>query len=379
MAAACPGMLELLAFLFLLMAGGVSSTVADPIALHQLVSVPAGQDAVIRLKSYDTSGSQLQYEIRSLPATGSLYQLSQVYSEYGYEPKAGTLITSVPTLVTGSNNRIYYRRPDVDRENELMWSNFSFAVIRDTKTSYAGIVSLIAPSGIFTSSTFLMESDGWTIDGNKVQGAPVVYEPYNSGKLSYYIYGEDDKINTAVSGAADTSLWYFQAPEKFTGNLGNSYGGNLQFTLGSFSGDFSKQNGVGTSLAILECDECNGSLRKGIKLVFPISASATAKSFDGKTTEFSIPLLEGAGWLKDPQNALSKWTTPSQCDMIQVLSRLSSMRILGDWTTWYESVAMDDVKITNLKGQLPYCSQLRPDASLCDCAVVINAYTGYPH
>ena len=59
MAADCPGMLELLAFLFLLMAGGVSSTVADPIALHQLVSVPAGQDAVIRLKSYDTSGSQV--------------------------------------------------------------------------------------------------------------------------------------------------------------------------------------------------------------------------------------------------------------------------------------------------------------------------------
>lgn len=369
-----------LSYLILLAVVEISTAaITDPIALHQLVTIQAGQDAVIRLKSYDTSGSTLQYEIRSLPETGSLYQLSQVYSEYGYEPKAGTLITSVPTLVTGSNNRVYYRRPNIDREDGMLWSNFSYVVIRDTKTSYAGNVSLVAPSGKFTSSSFLMHSEGWTIDGNKVPETPVIYEPYTNGELSHYVYGTDDKINAASSGAADTSLWYFKAPEKFMGNLGNAYGGNLQFIQGSYSGDFSKQNGADTSLVILECDECIGPLRKGIRLVFPISASVTAKSFTGKTTEFSIPLLEGAGWLKDPQNALSKWTTPSQCDMIQVLSRLSSMKILGDWTTWYESVALDDVKITNLKGQLPYCSQLRPDASLCDCAVVINSYTGYPH
>lgn len=356
-----------------------SAAITDPIALHQLVTVQAGQDAVIRLKSYDTSGSTLQYEIRSLPATGSLYQLSQVYSEYGYEPKAGTLITSVPALVTGSNNRVYYRRPDIDREDGMLWSNFSYVVIRDSKTSYAGNVSLVAPSGMFTSSSFLMDSEGWKIDGNKIEGDPAIHESISNGKLSHYIYGKDDKINAASSGAADTSLWYFRAPEKFSGNLGNAYGGNLQFIQGSYSGDFSKKNGLETSLVILECDECNGPLRKGIKLVFPISASTTAKAFNGDSTEFSIPLLENAGWLKDPQNALSKWTTPTQCDMIRVLSRLSSMRILGDWTTWYESVALDEVKITNLKGQLPYCSQLRPDASLCDCVVVINAYTGYPH
>lgn len=355
-----------------------AATTSDPIALHQLVTVQAGQDAVIRLKSYDTSGSTLQYEIRSLPATGSLYQLSQVYSEYGYEPKAGTLITSVPTLVTGSNNRVYYRRPDIDREDGMLWSNFSYVVIRDSKTSYAGNVSLVAPSGMFTSSSFLMGSEGWKIDGNKINGELAIHEPYSNGRLSHYIYGKDDKINAASSGAPDTSLWYFRAPEKFSGNLGNAYGGNLQFMQGSYSGDFSKKNGLETSLVILECDKCDGPLRKGIKLVFPISASPVAKAFNGDSTEFSIPLLESAGWLKDPQNALSKWTTPTQCDMIQVLSRLSSMKILGDWTTWYESIALDEVKITNFKGQLPYCSQLRPDASLCDCAVVINAYTGYP-
>jgi hypothetical protein len=53
--------------------------------------------------------------------------------------------------------------------------------------------------------------------------------------------------------------------------------------------------------------------------------------------------------------------------MIQVLSRLSAMRILGDWTAWYESVALDDVQFANTKGQLPLCAMQLPDASVCLC------------
>lgn len=122
-----------------------------------------------------------------------------------------------------------------------------------------------------------------------------------------------------------------------------------------------------TSLVELECVECTGPVRKGIKLVFPIRASLPGRTFKGATTQFSLSLLEGAGWLKDPQNALLHWSPPSQCDMIQVLARLSAVRILGDWTTWYESVALDNVRIMNLKGQLPVCAISRPDASLCSC------------
>ncbi len=43
-----------------------------------------------------------------------MYQLSQVFSAYGYEPKAGTIINSPNINVTGSNNRIYYKRPFPD-------------------------------------------------------------------------------------------------------------------------------------------------------------------------------------------------------------------------------------------------------------------------
>merc|ERR1711871_1421749 len=81
-----------------------------------------------------------------------------------------------------------------------LWSNFSYVVIRDSKTSYAGNVSLVAPSGMFTSSSFLMGSEGWKIDGNKINGELAIHEPYSNGRLSHYIYGKDDKINAASSG-----------------------------------------------------------------------------------------------------------------------------------------------------------------------------------
>ena len=110
-----------------------------------------------------------------------------------------------------------------------------------------------------------------------------------------------------------------------------------------------------------------GPVSKGVTLSFPISASAAALSFKGDATVFSIPLLEGQGWLKDSQNSLTDWTAATKCDVIQVLSRLSGMRILGDWTTWYESVALDDVKIYNTRGQLPLCAMSMNDASICTC------------
>jgi len=63
---------------------------------------------------------QLTYSIHSVPGTGSLYQLSQVFSAYGYDPKNGALIPPSATVnglsvnVTGSQNRVYYARPSYD-------------------------------------------------------------------------------------------------------------------------------------------------------------------------------------------------------------------------------------------------------------------------
>jgi hypothetical protein len=107
---------------------------------------------------------------------------------------------------------------------------------------------------------------------------------------------------------------------------------------------------------------------KGITLVFPLSTALQTTPFSRDGASFSLSLTEGAGWLKDPQNVLQKWAAPSRCDLLQVLSRLSSMDILGDLTVWYETVALDNVQLLNTApGRIPVCAMSREDASSCSC------------
>lgn len=339
---------------------------AAPYALHQLVVVDAAGDAVIRLNAYDTvvPSNKLTYTVAGSPSDGSLYQLSQVYSDYGYEPKAGTTISS-SAVVTGSKSRVYYKRPTPDVSNVNKWDTFTFTASDGTEDSTAGTVTIVPPSGALVGNNFLLSNGDWSVTGNKATTL-AVHEAYSRGALlNHYIYGTDDKVNVATSGSDDASLWYFEAPSAYLGNQGISYGGYLKFTLGAFSGDFTKMNGNDTSMVVLECASCQGPVSTGITLAYPISAYPG--SFNGDAMTFTIPLLEDQGWTKDPQNTLLEWSDASKCDVIQVLSRLSGLRILGDWTRWYESIAIDDVQIYNTKGNLPICAQSKNDASVCTC------------
>ncbi len=145
----------------------------------------------------------------------------------------------------------------------------------------------------------------------------------------------------------------------------------------------------------LECVECVGPVGKGITLAFPYSVLLQRGVVMGKgaAVAFSIPLREDFGWLKDPQNKIALWKSPSKCDMIQVsviknrllfscnpvgyvcilcigdqvLSRLTHIRVLGDWTGMYENVGLDNFIISNTRGQLPACAISKPDASVCNC------------
>ena len=119
----------------------------------------------------------------------------------------------------------------------------------------------------------------------------------------------------------------------------------------------------------LICATCDGPVGKGITLAYNIDtlASSVNGPFTGDPKTISIPLVENSGWIKNSQNSLVAWPDASKCDMLQVLSRLSSVRILGDWTQWYENVALDNVQIKNTKGKIPLCAQSKPDASICTC------------
>lgn len=340
--------------------------------LHQLVTVAPGDASLIRLAGYDpsTAGTKLQYKVQGTPQTGSLFQLSQVYSAYGYNPIAGTQITTAGTVVIGSNNRVYYKRPTPDAADNQLWDTFSFTANDGGADSFNATVTLVPPSGALVGTEFLLGNEGWTIVGNKALVTPANFEAYSRGALlNHYVYGTDDKVNVKGSGS-DDSLWYFQAPPSYYGNLGIAYGGFFQYTLALFSGDLTNLNAGNVCSVKLVCSDCDGPVGKGITLCFPLSAtpSVQGESAGGDTTVLQIPLLETAGWTKDPQNSLKEWTPPSKCDIIEVLSRLSGVYILGDLTRWHESVGIDNVLIYNTVGQLPRCANSFPDASKCKCS-----------
>ncbi|KAG7382045.1 hypothetical protein PHYPSEUDO_005354 [Phytophthora pseudosyringae] len=346
----------LLHILVLLWATSAHAASQTLIARNLVYHVDSGAEQVLYLKGFNYDGAKLSYKITSLPLNGEIYQLSDIYSEYGYEPKrAASPITTVPTIVTGSNNRIVFLRPPFGgprRDNK--YAEFRYTVTDGVTTSNEGIV-VITTSDALVSSTFDLDVDNWGIlsNGAGADSRPH-FQPISRGvQLSYYIYGLDAAIHRRDDTGDDSMLWYFTAPPKFLGNHWSAYGGSLDFVLSSAEGSFDAANlnlaGSG-HLVELECATC--AQFTGITLAMPLSP---VFSYDGTITQFRLPLNELAGWVKDPKNIILPWSSFEQCDFVSVLSGLSALRILGDFTRGYESVALDSVVLRHGPGQPVKC------------------------
>lgn len=85
-------------------------------------------------------------------------------------------------------------------------------------------------------------------------------------------------------------------------------------------------NGDALRLVELYCSAC--ARNTGTTLAFPLSA-AGGFAGGGAGVSFSLPLSEAKGWVKDPENSLKEATSPTKCEMAEVLSNLSELRILG--------------------------------------------------
>jgi hypothetical protein len=287
--------------------------------------------------------------ISQLPAHGTLYQLSNVYSSHGYEPIQGAQITTNHTTVTGSNNRVYYR-PAYRRLRSEHADSFSYTVTAHAQAqaspqlSNKGTITIVDSIGTIVCSDFLLGPDGWTIVGNKERVSNPMYEPYSRNNfINHYIYGTDNHvhISTTKHSQRDKALWYFNAPSKLLGNLGIAYGGYISFTMSIFAGDMKKMN-QGVNLVELECSRC------GYNMGYPMPTDPIINNM----ASFKIELTETANWQKIPQDTMTsrnERTSPSKREFIEVLSQLSGLRILGDLTKWTETVALDNVYISNNK------------------------------
>ncbi len=305
-----------------------------------------------------------------MPESGKLYQLTHIFSKHGYDPKAGKAITTVPIQVTGSKNRVVYKRDTCDdRISRGEWGRFKYKVSDEEGESEEGTVVLVSPEHVVAQSDFLFSDEDWTTVGNRHKNG-VFFEPSSRGLMNYYIYALDQSINVNSDGnGEDLDIWYFDLPSKFLGWQGIMYRGTLEFVISSFGGDFSEefQNGGGKlNLVEITCNKCN--VNTGVKIGLPLE---NAGGFDGNTKKFSLTLTETSGWMMDPKNTLLPWTPISKCRFIEVLSSISSIQILGDFTSWYESISIDDVRLVAAKpkerNHLPVCAQKTSDARRCDC------------
>jgi len=362
---------------------GAMGVLSTPIAKQDLVVVKPSGSIIFPLKSYqdniDKQGSlnpnNIKMNITKQDFSGTLCQLSQTFSAYGQGNGRGRIITKENSVVTGSMNRVYYERPNPDNNPDEKYGVLQFVAIGVTgEESLPAKVTFVDENGLLQSSKFLLTDENWKITGNQEKSPqPVVHEPFNRGPgMSYYIYGSDNHLNIDKQGGSDISLWYFQAPTKFLGDHSIAYGGKFSFDTTYFSGNFNKENfNDGDSAAIvIDCDACAGPVRGGIKLYIPIKTLMEQNPniySTGGITSISIDLKETGGWLKDSQNVLVADRPPTTCDFIQVLYQISSIKLLGDWTKGYESVAIDNVKFNNKKVQLPLCGMKTPNAAVCDC------------
>jgi hypothetical protein len=247
---------------------------------------------------------------------------------------------------------------------------FSFILDDSVDRSIEANITITDPYGNIVCSDFILGSDDWSIVGNKGIIEYPSFDPYSRGSyINHYIRGSETLINVDYYGGTDKSLWYFNAPRKFLGNLGMAYGGHLKFAFGIFAGDLSHLNyGPKYNLVELECGRCNRG--GGITLLFPLTSKILTISLNENNIGlFQIPLSETYGWIKHPRNSLGIPTKPTKCEFIQVLSQLSSIRILGDITDWYETIALDNVYISNynVKYRFPVCASSRPYAQVCTC------------
>jgi len=360
-------------------------------------SATAGE-ADVALKGVDLDGDALAAKVTALPAGGKASQRSQVYATHGYTVggKAGAAVAA----------------GDAVADNLLLWTNpvqagaetcgkasaapcrLTYTVNDGTSDSKPGFVTFY-PEGdtAGVASDFSASAEGWTVTGNGGAAVSPAWEPSTRGLLSYYVHAKDANIAgqaqaqqaqregavescDATYGCSDTQQWYFSAPARFLGFQGNHYGGSFSFLLMSSSGDFALNNlndGGAADLVVLECASCGTTLSPGIRLVARMDnagAGADWQSFDGKAKQFTIPLVEGS-WLKDPKSTLAAWTPPTQCEMLQVLSHLSAVSILGDHTKWHESVSLDSPQfVADCKAQVPLfctCSIDNPEEVALGC------------
>jgi len=181
---------------------------------------------------------------------------------------------------------------------------------------------------VFYENTFLLDSEGWIITGNKLE-SDALHQAYSlqdkkcNTQMSRYIMGKDDLVNVDSKNKDDKNLWYFKSPPiKITLDKTSGKPVLLTFTLTSFMGDFRHLNHCSALIKI--------KLVNGVTISYPY-----VTKYDGNMVSFNVP-LRGDLWYNDAETKVNFDT---------IFDAEFEIEILGDWTRGVEVIGLDNVII----------------------------------
>ncbi|MDR6983928.1 hypothetical protein J2X32_002570 [Rheinheimera pacifica] len=200
--------------------------------------------------------------------------------------------------------------------------------------SVAFLLLLLIPSigqaGLISiSSDFSEGRDGWTLSADSTSTTP-------GWSSAGYISGTD----RAVSG-----YWYFEAPEKFLGDLSGAYGQ-------LFSYDFFHSGAGPIGVAGFNMDIYSGSNFITIDSYNPPK---------GIWTNYSFTLDESNPWTLN--NVLA-----TKSDIIEILSSVTRIRIRGEFIEGTDTGRLDNVLLNKMSIPAP------PTISLMGLGVLFATY-----
>jgi hypothetical protein len=177
-------------------------------------------------------------------------------------------------------------------------------------------------------SDFSLNADGWHAYAGADPTTTVVYSA--SGGTGG---GGAIILQEPANGAND----YFEAPVKFTGNLGAYYNGTLGFDLKlSPAWDNSSE----AAMVILTGVSQGQTLSIGY-----LPPSGLYPNANGFTT-FTLALDATTAWSITNGSDFVTGTLATPTQIKDVLSNLSNLRILGDWTNSLDRDLLDNVRLT---------------------------------
>ena len=300
--------------------------------ISQIVYINMSDEVVVvpnQIRFMNRDNPAYFLEIPSRP-NGKFYQLSDVFSKYGYAPRRGKEIRA-SSAITDSKGRFVYTVNTHALDPGILDIATIGIDLADQNTVLSGKIVFLPSSGTFVSSHFLLGDDGWSIISNHPIHTPR-QKPTYCGWNTHFIAGTDNYVHYNTKYHYDNSLWYFQAPMKYNTDLSLAYLGWIDFHQFFLSGDYSRLNPTDLfPIVRIRCDNPSDAIAiEYYSTVIPAAANHL----------FHIKLDENLWRISSKDDRKM-----SKRAFVDCLANVDSLEILGDWTVGLETVGLDSVRI----------------------------------